>query len=271
MAYETSIKKDQNQPILHDFSTIISRYDILGGGIHGKTSKVDQLVSILVEYIKTNDLRAGTKLTNERDLGKILNVSSRSLREALITLSTLGLLEAKHGSGWYVGKFDPVKSMRLMAPILQGFWQSNWEDIMYSRLAVESITSYLAAKNIDPDGTVTLEEALQSMEKAYLNNRPNDYRHFDRLFHQIIAEKCGNSILAMQSSMMTGLYYHMTWWTPEEEMARTFKGHQTIFFAIRDRKPKEARQAMEDHLLFGLEWFGVHVKTADSDAERKGM
>jgi hypothetical protein len=94
MAYETSIKKDQNQPILHDFSTIISRYDILGGGIHGKTSKVDQLVSILVEYIKTNDLRAGTKLTNERDLGKILNVSSRSLREALITLSTLGLLEA---------------------------------------------------------------------------------------------------------------------------------------------------------------------------------
>ena len=66
----------------------------------------------------------------------------------------------------------------------------------------------------------------------------------------------------MQSSMMTGLYYHMTWWTPEEEMARTFKGHQRIFFAIRDRNQQEARQAMEDHLLFGLEWFGEHVKSA---------
>jgi GntR family transcriptional repressor for pyruvate dehydrogenase complex len=241
---------------------------MLGTGVFSKTSKVDQLVSILVEYIKTNELQPGTKLTNERELCKILNVSSRSMREALITLSTLGLLEAKHGSGWYVRQFDPIKSMKIMAPILQGFWQSNWEDIMYSRLAIESITAYLAAKNITPEGIALLEEALLGMEKAYRQNLAREYRQFDRTFHQIIAEICDNSILAMQTSIMTGLYYYMTWWTPEAEMATTFKGHQRIFVAIRDGKAEEARQAMESHLFFGLEWFGKNsIKASEADPE----
>jgi GntR family transcriptional repressor for pyruvate dehydrogenase complex len=260
MSYDNTItRKTAAQSKKYDFSTIISRYDRLGGN-YGKTSKVEQIVSILVEYIKSNNLEPGTKLPNEKELCSALNISSRSLREALITLATLGLLEARHGSGWYVGKFDPANSLRVMAPILQGFWKSSWEEIMYSRLAIESVTAYLAARNITPEGIAELEQILKGMENAYQKELHEDYRRFDRLFHQTIAEKCGNSILAMQSSLLTGLYYYMTWWTPQDNMPTTFITHQKIFNAIRGGQAEEARQTMEKHLVYGLEWFGKNMR-----------
>ncbi len=268
MSYDNTIaRKTASQVETYDFSTIISRYDKLGGN-YGKTSKVDQIVSILVEYIKSNNLESGTKLPNEKELCSALNISSRSLREALITLATLGLLEARHGSGWYVGKFDPASSLRVMAPIIQGFWKSSWEEIMYSRLAIESMTAYLAARNISPEGIAELEQILRGMENAYQKNMFDEYRRFDRAFHQTIAEKCGNSILAMQSSMLTGLFYYMTWWTPQDNMPDTFVVHQKIFNAIRDGKAVEARQTMEKHLEYGLEWFGKNMRKEEQSQKQ---
>jgi GntR family transcriptional regulator, transcriptional repressor for pyruvate dehydrogenase complex len=260
MSYNnTTARKAASQAKTCDFTTIISRYDKLGGN-YGKTSKVDQIVSILVEYIKSNNLEPGTKLPNEKELCNALNISSRSLREALITLATLGLLEARHGSGWYVGKFDPSNSLRIVAPIIQGFWKSSWEEIMYSRLAIESITAYLAARNITSEGIAELELALRGMENAYQTNLFDEYRRFDRAFHQTIAEKCGNSILAMQSSMLTGLFYYMTWWTPQDNMPATYVTHQKIFSSIRDGQAEEARRVMGQHLEYGLEWFAKNMR-----------
>jgi hypothetical protein len=40
---------DNKQAARHDFLSIISRHDMLGTGVFSKTSKVDQLVSILKE------------------------------------------------------------------------------------------------------------------------------------------------------------------------------------------------------------------------------
>lgn len=62
------------------------------------TSIVEQLATM----IRTGDYAAGDRLPGERILAKQFQVSRASIREALRTLSTIGLLETRHGLGTFV-------------------------------------------------------------------------------------------------------------------------------------------------------------------------
>jgi len=56
-----------------------------------------QVVARILELIQTGSLRAGDRLPPERELIEIFGVGRSSLREALQALSTLGVIESRHG------------------------------------------------------------------------------------------------------------------------------------------------------------------------------
>lgn len=218
----------------------------------------ERIVPVLVQYIRKEGLVPGDQLPPEKKLGDIIGIGHRALREALIILRSIGLVIARPGKGWYVGKFDPVKNLRFIAPVLQEFCQSDWREVMYSRLANEPVIAYLAAKSISVEGLKKLEQSLAEMDKACQEKQSRRYRHYDRLFHQIISEECGNGILAMQSSMMAGLFYSMTWWAPERNMVYSVEEHKSIFEAILAGDAAAAEKAMAKHLRDGIDWFERH-------------
>jgi GntR family transcriptional regulator, transcriptional repressor for pyruvate dehydrogenase complex len=218
----------------------------------------ERIVPVLVQYIRKEGMVPGDQLPPEKKLGSIIGIGHRALREALIILRSIGLVIAKPGKGWYVGKFDPVKNLRFIAPVLKEFCESDWKEIMYSRLANEPMIAHLAAKSISPEGLEKLDQALEGMDRACQENQSRTYRHYDRLFHQIISEECGNGILAMQSSMMAGLFYSMTWWAPERNMAYSVEEHKVIYEAIQAGNAEAAEKAMAQHLRGGIEWFDRH-------------
>ena len=63
-----------------------------------KQSARDLAIEYLLQEIKKGNLKAGDKLLNERKLSENLGISRVPLREAICTLSTLGILEA-HPAG----------------------------------------------------------------------------------------------------------------------------------------------------------------------------
>lgn len=67
-----------------------------------KQSARDLAIEYLLQEIKKGNLKAGDKLLNERKLSENLGISRVPLREAICTLSTLGILEAHQGDGTYV-------------------------------------------------------------------------------------------------------------------------------------------------------------------------
>jgi GntR family transcriptional repressor for pyruvate dehydrogenase complex len=67
-----------------------------------RETAADQIIEQLRTQILTGALPVGAKLPTERELGLDFGVSSPTVREALRALSSMGLIEARQGSGAYV-------------------------------------------------------------------------------------------------------------------------------------------------------------------------
>ena len=61
-----------------------------------------KIVEEFKRLIKSGELKLGEKLPAERELSQQLNVSRNTIRESYKILSTLGLIEIKHGHGAFV-------------------------------------------------------------------------------------------------------------------------------------------------------------------------
>ena len=62
----------------------------------------DQIARAIKRDILKGSLRRGSKLPTERALAERFGVSGATIREAIRSLSTLGLVDVRHGSGAYV-------------------------------------------------------------------------------------------------------------------------------------------------------------------------
>ena len=91
------------------------------------------------------DTPAGSRLTSEPELAKQLGVSRATLREAMRTFETQGLIRRRQGSGTYVvGKFGVIDAG---LEVLESL------DTMASRLNLQVSVSDLHVEQIDADVT----------------------------------------------------------------------------------------------------------------------
>ncbi len=68
------------------------------------SSLSDLVAGKLADLIIEGTYQAGYQLAAERDLTKQFGVSRTTLREALKALEEIGLIEARHGAGWFVSQ-----------------------------------------------------------------------------------------------------------------------------------------------------------------------
>jgi DNA-binding FadR family transcriptional regulator len=67
----------------------------------------EQIVQQIQDGILRGEFGHGQKLPTERELGQAFGVSRATVRDAMRVLGTMGLIEARQGSGIYV-RHDPV-------------------------------------------------------------------------------------------------------------------------------------------------------------------
>ena len=230
----------------------------LSHGLLIDSNKAERIIPALVECIDRMGLGNGDKLPTEKDLCQMLGVGNTSLREALIILRTLGIVEVRHGSGWYVGKFDPTKSLSFLSTLLPKFIGANYNDIMQSRLNTEPIIARLAATHISEKGLVQLEETLSKMEKNADDRFMGEFGQEDKTFHDILGQECGNSIFTLQSSILTGIFYTVQWFLPQGHYGERIQQHRKIFEAIQAKDGDCAEQAMKEHLMDAWEFLKLH-------------
>ena len=68
----------------------------------GRARVADQIIDELRVQIATGAYPRGSRLPTERELAASFGVSAPTIREALRALSSMGLVEVRHGSGSYV-------------------------------------------------------------------------------------------------------------------------------------------------------------------------
>lgn len=219
-----------------------------------RTSLSDGIVEQVVDLISRDVLKPGDRLPSERELCKRLGVGRSSLREALRSLAVMGIIDGRVGAGTFVSN----SNKRYLEKTLQ--WgllldRKRVQDLIETRLMLESQTAFLAAQRVTPENIKTIEETLRGMEASIA--QPDKYLEFDLQFHLTIARATQNSILYSLLSMIRG--YLQEWIKgslaePSTDGTDTraklsLLEHQKILDALRKGDADQAQQAMTEHIL----------------------
>jgi GntR family transcriptional repressor for pyruvate dehydrogenase complex len=164
--------------------------------VHVKRERVsDQVAEQLHELIRQGVLKPKQKIPGEIELAARFSTSRASIREALRTLETMGLVEIKNGSGAYVAN-SPFSSESLSDNLK---WLIDRREMVLKLLDVREVLQGLAAKlcaeNVTQEQLSLLEEYYHAMQQATAAFDPDDLSDADTRFHYLIGESCGNEIL----------------------------------------------------------------------------
>src|SRR3954451_4323343 len=75
-------------------------------------SQTDVVIESIKDMLTRGELRPGSRLPVEKDLAAQLGVSRGSLREAVRSLATLGVLETRQGDATSVTQLEPSSLLR---------------------------------------------------------------------------------------------------------------------------------------------------------------
>ncbi len=127
-------------------------------------SLVDKVELRIVEFFKENDLVPGDAIPKELDFAASLGVSRTVIREAILRLRTLGLVESKKHRGMILTKPDVMSNMeRVLDPKLLG--NKTLKNLFELRLILEmGMADILFARKTEADIGV-LEEIVQKEEE----------------------------------------------------------------------------------------------------------
>lgn len=203
----------------------------------------------LVDYIIGNDLPAGTRLPNEREMLEITGVGRTTLREALRLLESRGLISVRAGrtGGPVVRRPGPVDVAESVGVVLR-FENASLRDVLDARCALEPIVARMATERITPAQLTALDENV-----ARTAELRNDHRAFfveSQAFHSLLAVAASNVVMqvyvetiqALVDSTTSGVQY------PVRRRTTIMDDHRRIVEALRARDADAAAAAMLAHL-----------------------
>ncbi|MBN1260235.1 MAG: FadR family transcriptional regulator [Anaerolineae bacterium] len=212
-----------------------------------RTTVSERIARRIINMINTGALKPGDKLPSERELMDQLHVSRSPIREALRSLSLLGVLETRAGDGTYVNEHIT----NTLADALEWYVLLGKRDILEwieVREPLEIQAAGLAAQRVSPKTIKYLEKALV----AYYDET-EDFETMVETeinFHKAVVEISGNQTLKQVMAVFYDLYHDFVIHQRVAYARRDPReqGHQAIVDAIKTGDENAARKAMAEHL-----------------------
>lgn len=219
----------------------------------GRTETLTEAVYAQIhEGIVSRTLEPGARLT-EAGIAQQLNVSKTPVREALLRLREIGLIESDGG-----------RSNRVITPS-----PATLRDAYETRRVLESFTAQVAAKRAEPQVKQTIRAlADETLRHAEANHLPG-FRDADRQFHRQIAQSAGNArvskIVADAATLILALRERDL--PNAEAVIDCGRAHVRIAAAIELGDPLAAGDEMSAHLL-RVEQYILDVEDHDGSLDQ---
>lgn len=201
----------------------------------------------LMKFIKKRNLTAGDKLPTEMELAETLGVGRNTVREALRMVASRNIITIRQGAGSFVSEKNGIADDPLGFYWVEDRHQLT-KDLLQLRIILEPPLASLAAQNATKEEVEELERILTELE-VLMKNR-EDYTNKDMEFHVQVAQCCHNEVAANLFPVISRGVLVFAGEVRETEYRQTLVSHRRIFEAIRDRRPADAEQAMQFHLLY---------------------
>jgi GntR family transcriptional regulator, transcriptional repressor for pyruvate dehydrogenase complex len=207
-----------------------------------------ELANRLLQYLMSGKVAPGQRLPGERSLSEALGVGRAALREALKSLSLLGILEQRQGDGTYLSS---TQSDLLPKVVEWGLLLGDHEvsKLVDARHHLEVLLAGLAAERRGEGELAALRAAIQEMRDA--TGDLDRYINADVAFHLEIANASGNDVLGGVLHNISSL---LRVWTERViyaagEAESSLAMHEPIFEAIEAKSAAKARKAMVAHMV----------------------
>jgi GntR family transcriptional repressor for pyruvate dehydrogenase complex len=201
----------------------------------------------LLRYLLSGQVARGQRIPSERNLAEALGIGRTAVREAIKSLSLLGLLVVRQGDGTYLT--DSPAS--LLPEVIE--WglllgEPHIEDIIEARANLEAFNASLAARRGGPDGIRALRRTVSAMGAS--GAARGTYVQADIDFHSQIAEMTQNGVLADLARSFQSLL--RAWVTKvieaDNDAKELSREHEAIVDAIAAGEAAAARRAMDRHM-----------------------
>ncbi|WP_404420450.1 FadR/GntR family transcriptional regulator [Thalassospira australica] len=216
----------------------------------------DVIADALKDYIAQKRLRPGDRLPQEAELIALLGASKGTVREALKSMETQGLIATRTGPGG--GAFiDTVSEGRAVELLGNYFFFKNLSirDIYELRILLEPEMAAACIGRMSEADFLRLEEVM-----TYYASQPRTIEdaHRQRIkeleFHLVLVDLCPNPLLAFVCRFMIDLLMNLTvckkiYDQPNTELRETGRNYQfRLIEALRNADGETARAVTYQHM-----------------------
>ena len=219
----------------------------------------EEVADQIKQTIFNGEIAPGEQLPSERELSQMFSVGRPTIREALRTLSVLGLIDIHPGQ-----KGSVVKRIGLL-PYLEDMgeqftWmiqadRKSFEEIREVRAYLEAGIAHAVAKKASDRDLLALDDYIRGMEASVAD--VDAYFSVAIAFHLKLAELSENKMFYMIWKLfydvclqgypvLTGLY--------PDRIPHLLAVNKAMLAAIKSRDPEAIDEAMKAHAR--QEWFG---------------
>ncbi|MBS1851499.1 MAG: FadR family transcriptional regulator [Acidobacteria bacterium] len=205
-----------------------------------------KLIANIKQLISRGVIAPGSKFPPERELAKEFGVNRASLRQALKVLEIMGVLTQRVGDGTYLSATaesilkEPLDFLILLDDL-------SHQELFETRLIVEPELAARAAERATAEDLAGLRQAIMALERS----RTNQARlEADVAFHDCVFRASGNRICHLLFKVIhRSVLDSMNQISRRVTVDRPLSFHKSIYNAIRDKKPIEARNVMYEHIV----------------------
>ncbi|SDE99941.1 FadR/GntR family transcriptional regulator [Limimaricola pyoseonensis] len=221
-----------------------------------RTGGAERIIAYFKERMILGEMKVGERLPPERELAQHLGVGRPLLREVIRSLSMLGLLDVRQGSGTYVGRAD--------LGVLSDFFtfclsqeQDILDDVMQSRIAIEVQAIRLACARANERDLARIGQWLARLIETL--DDPDAGGAADFAFHQAMVKAShSRSLITLYGALSellrrSHVERRRTTYDRREVVGDLVEAHREVFLSIVAKDADAAEARLREHFAIGDE------------------
>jgi DNA-binding FadR family transcriptional regulator len=233
-----------------------------------------EIAQKLADQINAGEIPDGSRLPSERELAETFGASRTSIREALLSLQSSGLISVRQRARARVTQLNNHAFFNQLSGAAQSLLSrpNGVADFQEARVLFECGLARYAARHASPKELDRLAVALAQNRKAI--DSPALFAKTDLAFHDLLAEIPRNPIFTavntalaewLMAQRMTGIRAPI-----RGSIRSAYQGHEEVYDAIAAHDVEAADAAMAAHLKTVSEyyWKAVAAKTKKPESAR---
>jgi DNA-binding FadR family transcriptional regulator len=212
-----------------------------------KTRVAEEVADRIRVLMLDGSFPAGQPLPSERHLAERFGVSRGSIRDALRTLETIGLLETRHGQGTYPHELSVE---RLVAPLasVMAYRADLQGELLDVRRMFEPAVARVAAVRATDEDVADLQRILDAQRQKLKIGQSAITE--DTAFHAVLARATRNRVVMSIMATLNDLLVDSRTQSllQKGRPARSIDGHEAVVAALRRKDAEGASQAMYRHI-----------------------